>query len=308
MVAGLRVDAKGGAKARALFSWPMLVLPLVATVATCTAPRRAWADDAKQACVTASDAGQSLMAEKKLRAARKQLLVCAAEGCPGIVKEDCAGWLAQVTTNLPTVVVVATDVNGNELTAVKVSFDGEVLVDHLDGSAIPVDPGLHAFHYEGPGGAVVDASITVREGEKNRTLKVSFPTIGTKTMTPPPPPPTPAPVKDEGTRKIPTVSWVLGGVGVVALGSFAYFGLKGRSDVQHLRDTCAPACDSSDEKPAKTKLLVADVSLAVGIVSLGFATYFAITAKSEQPAATATLSFDAAALPGGGVGFVGGRF
>jgi hypothetical protein len=292
----------------------LMIVPVVA-VAGPIAPRLARADD-KAACVAASDSGQSLKAAKKLRAARKQLLVCAADTCPGVVKQDCAGWLAEVDTGIPTVVVVAIDASGAEVTAVKVIFDGELLVDHLDGSAIPVDPGPHTFRYEGPDGAFVETPVVVREGEKNRKLEVKFDAIGKKTDAPPPPPPA---VIDRdaqtGTSRapIPTITWVLGGVGVVAIGSFAYFGLKGRSDVQHLRDTCAPACDSSDEKAAKNKLIVADVSLAIGVVSLGLATYFAFTATSAvndkaSVSKSQSLTFDAAAIPGGGVGFFGGRF
>jgi hypothetical protein len=71
---------------------------------------------------------------------------------------------------------------------------------------------------------------------------------------------------------------VFGGLGVVALGVFGYFGLRGMADADHLRSTCVPACQSSDVADVRTKLVVADVALGVGVVSLAVATWFAVRA------------------------------
>ncbi|MFI5297541.1 MAG: hypothetical protein ACHREM_05530, partial [Polyangiales bacterium] len=59
----------------------------------------------------------------------------------------------------------------------------------------------------------------------------------------------------------PTIAYVLGGVGLVALGSFTYFGLSGRSDVSSLRASCGLYCSDSDVSAAHRKLYVADASL-----------------------------------------------
>jgi hypothetical protein len=79
---------------------------------------------------------------------------------------------------------------------------------------------------------------------------------------------------------LPAASWLLGGVGVAAMGVFGYFGVRGMLDADHLRSTCVPACSSSDVADVHTKLVVADVALGVGVVSLVAATWFAVSALS----------------------------
>jgi hypothetical protein len=77
---------------------------------------------------------------------------------------------------------------------------------------------------------------------------------------------------------------VFGGLGVAAFGVFAYFGLRGMSDASHLKDTCVPGCATSDVDAVHTKLVIADVGLAVGVVSLAAATFFALHGSSAAPA------------------------
>jgi hypothetical protein len=67
--------------------------------------------------------------------------------------------------------------------------------------------------------------------------------------------------------------WVLAGVGVVALGSFGYFGISGHARASDLKDGCGQTktCDPADVDSARSKYLVADVSLGIGVVALGAA-------------------------------------
>ena len=62
------------------------------------------------------------------------------------------------------------------------------------------------------------------------------------------------------------------------MGGFAFFGLTGQGDKDQLRDTCAPlrACSQDDVDAARTKLVIADVALGVGVVALAVATYMFI--------------------------------
>jgi hypothetical protein len=71
-----------------------------------------------------------------------------------------------------------------------------------------------------------------------------------------------------------TLGWIFGGVGVLALGSFGYFGLSGKSLDNELERECAPRCSSDRVDHVRTQYIVADVSLGVGLVSLALATYF----------------------------------
>jgi hypothetical protein len=65
---------------------------------------------------------------------------------------------------------------------------------------------------------------------------------------------------------------------VAALGVFGTFGVLGLTDANRLRATCVPACQSSDVDAVHTKLVVADVALGVGVVSLAVATWLGLSA------------------------------
>jgi len=260
----------------------------------------------KEQCVAASESAQKLRTQKKLRAARKELISCAQEACPAIVKKDCLAWLSELEGSLPSIVISAKDASGNELSDVRVSLDGELLTEKLDGSAIAVDPGLHTFRYEVAGSDPVETKTMIREGERNRAIAV---TIGSKPAAPPVVVPVVAPKEPETVEhksSIPTAAWVLGAVSLVSFGGFAYFGLSGRADRQRLADTCAPYCNSDDEKPARTKFVLADISLGVGIVSLGLATVFVLTSRDEPK--KSALRVDVVPLASGGAAVFAGSF
>ena len=148
---------------------------LAAHLVGLSSPGRAQADE-KQACLAASDKGQQLKLDGKLRAAKEQLILCARSECPALVRQDCAQWTSEVMAALPSVVIGARDWQGHDVLAVKVVVDGTLLTDTLDGKPLPVDPGVHKFHYEATAtGAAVEDQVLVREGEKNRALTVTFP-------------------------------------------------------------------------------------------------------------------------------------
>jgi hypothetical protein len=83
--------------------------------------------------------------------------------------------------------------------------------------------------------------------------------------------------------------WPLGGLGLAGIGTFAYFGLSGKAEENTLRGKtgCAPSCTPEETDPVRTKFLIANVSLGVGIVALGAATIIAFLHQSAAPAAPA---------------------
>src|ERR1700722_15398926 len=120
------------------------------------------ADD-KAACFDAASKGQSLRDQGKLVEAREQFRRCAAQGCPTMVLQDCGGWLADVEKNVPTVVVTAKDGSGNDLVDVQVTVDGQPLLSKLTGEALPIDPGLHTFHFSTSGGGSATGKAVDRQ-------------------------------------------------------------------------------------------------------------------------------------------------
>ena len=123
-------------------------------------------------------------------------------------------------------------------------------------------------------------SIVAREGEKNRTVRIELPRKPPPRVAPaegrpearPPAEPPPEPIR----AKPPAMAWVLGSVGVAALGSFAYFAISAESQT-----SCAPSCSDGEADEIYRKYLVADISLGVGVVALGVATYLFLKTPSK---------------------------
>lgn len=217
-----------------------LALLLGLTIAT---PSSA-ADPTKEQCIAANDQQQALRAQKKFRAAREAARACANTACPAIVRTDCAQAVYDLDHQIPTMVFETKDAAGHDLAAVKVTMDGQVLVDHLDGSALDVDVGEHDFVFEAAG-ATVRQHFIVREGDRARHERVDFPAAPKpKTDDPPmvvapPPPATETPRSGTGQR---IAGGVLGGVGIVGIVVGAVFVAKGNSGNSDLKNPEPSIC------------------------------------------------------------------
>ncbi len=171
-----------------------------------------------QACLAASEKGQTARSAGKLREARDQFLICGSESCPTIVRRDCTQWTSELTSALPTLVFGAKDTRGGDLFDVTVAMDGEPLVKKLDGKAVFVDPGPHTFRFETAGAAPVTQKVLVKEGEKMRVLTATFDTGGSE-------PPATKPVPSSGGEGVheggghTVLPWVVVGIGAVGLAS-----------------------------------------------------------------------------------------
>jgi hypothetical protein len=248
-------------------------------------------DDIAQ-CVKSAEEAQSLRSAHQLRAARTRLLECAQTTCPVVVRSDCAGWLSEVDQLLPSVVIEARDAAGADLVNVRVWVDDALLTDHLDGLSVPVDPGIRQFRFESAGAPPVMQQLVIREGEKGRTISVVLQPA--TALAPTPPVAISAPTS--GRASPSPLAYVFGGVGVAALGSFAYFGLTGRAEASDLADGCGKnkMCREDQVSPVRTKLVLADVSLGVGLLSLGAGAYFVFwdkrAAKDKSPQASLAVS------------------
>lgn len=249
---------------------------VLVAIACALFPRaEAHADDApdKQVCRRAYEQGQRLRRTKKLLDARKDFMICARDPCPAVFQPECLQWLTEVDREIPTVVVVGSGGRPGARAAVKV--DGAPWFEGLDGIARAIDPGEHQLSVTVDGREVVQRVVVV-EGAKAARVVVDLPA--------PPAEPAPEPARPR------SVSWptiALAGVGVAALGSFAYFGLRGlsqRSDVE----ACTPDCTASQVTKGKTSFLVADVSLGVSVVTLGLAAYLFLSERGDARATTAS--------------------
>ena len=281
--------------------FPAAAAVLFASLALAMVPELARADD-MSACVQAYDASQRLRRSMHLLDAQHELRVCARQECPSIVRDDCVQWLSEVEKSLPSIVVAVKTTGGRDLTDVRVTLDGALWLEHLDGKAVDVDPGKHVLRAEWQNLPPVETTVLVREAEKGRIVSLVLseekrPVDGA--------PPALAP---RTHRPIPMTVYVFGGLGAIATGSFAYFGLTGRSEVLSLERDCRPYCTQTEVDATQRKLVAADVSLGVALLSLGAATYFYV-ARPQRPVATAAVPpIDLSPLPGGALAQWAGAF
>jgi hypothetical protein len=245
-------------------------LPFAVAVLLVTPSLLAQEDKAK--CRASFEAAQSLRDEGKLSSAREEMTTCT-RVCPSAFAKLCEGWLGDVEKSIPTIVLRA--VRGErDLVDVTIAIDGKQVATKIDGKAIPLDPGTHTIALKSEGETVTQ-EIVVAAGEKNRIVLVTFaaPKVVEKK-------PEPAPAIEPA--KPPIAAIVVTGLGVVALGGFAYFGLKGDSDHHSLVDSCSKtaSCSQDDKDKVLREWRTADVFLASGVVLVSVGTYLFLTHDS----------------------------
>jgi hypothetical protein len=299
----------------------ILSLSLAAGIVLGSTP--AFADDA--ACLVAASKGQRFRATHKLVEARTQLRICAASACPPVVQTDCAGWLASTEKALPSVVVTAKDNTGANLTGVQVTVDGQPFATRLEGEAVPINPGSHTFHFEGPDGATLDQVVVAAEGEQNQRVAV---VLTRKTPGPQAPPSSSSPSAAEsgganadagttqpgpsgGAGAWKTIGWVAGGVGIVGLGVGTAFGMMAIGDHDSAKCNAQNVCFTDKLNDARSAATVADVGFIAGGVLLAAGLGLVLLAPGggsgeDHRATTAVLT--PVLAPGGGGWAVGGTW
>jgi len=185
-----------------------------------------------QACIQASDRGQSLRDEGKYRDARQAFLQCARDTCPAVIVTSCAGWLRGLDEVAPTLVLDARDQQGNDLADVSVTFDGKPIASQLEGRPIEVDSGEHVLRFGRPGSVPLDLKLILRAGEKARVVKVTLQSSAPAEPAPlpegPPEVTTPPPEPAMSPRHVTAAALMLGAV--IAGGSGIYLTLRAQHD------------------------------------------------------------------------------
>ncbi len=252
------------------------------------------------ACVEAAHEGQSRRDAGKLSSARNAFVLCSADECPAVVRENCQKWGAEIEMRVPSIVLAARDDGGRDLANVRVTIDGRELTRSLDGRSVPIDPGPHDIRFEAAGFNEATQSIIVREGEKVRNVLAVLSHASNA------PRPKETPAEESKRSSVPLI--VSGGVAVLGGAGFAIFGLLGKSERDKMADSCSASqtCSSSDVSSAQAKWIVADVSLGIGIVGAGIFTALLVAPmfKGEASAKASAMSFGAAPIKNGAAGSV----
>ncbi len=246
--------------------------------------------DAK-ACVAHHAKGKELRKGGKPIGAKAEFLQCADDGCPKLVREECRELVGKLAAETPSIVVVAKDGNGGDVTSGKVLLDGNAVDGALGGRSIEVDPGPHSLEVVTESGQSARSEFVARDGEKNRSIELRLAKAPGVEPAPSPassPGPTPEPDAPK-TKATPVVAYVLAGVAAVGFGSFAYFALDGTSKKSDL-DECKPNCKQSDVDAMRKSFLIGDISLGVGALALGGSLYFFLSPGTTERAPGAALA------------------
>jgi hypothetical protein len=227
-------------------------------------------------CVAAHSTGQAERNEGRLQSAKQAFISCSTSECPSAIQTECVALLAELETLMASVVFAAVDAQGADAVDVKVKVDGNQLLERLNGLPTTLDPGSHAVVFTWPDGFEQTQTVVVAQGEKNRRVELRRPAKKVDEA--------PAPASPPQAKKTPVAAYVLGGVGVVALGSFAAFALSGKS-AESAMDGCKPACTQAQVDKMRLRYLLADVSLGVGVAALGASGYLYFSAAREPSSA-----------------------
>jgi len=250
-----------------------LLATATAAVAWAQEPGSATEVGGRDVCLSDHEKSQELRLVGKLLESKKASLSCAEEQCPSMVRADCLRWLAELEGAIPTIVVVAESDRGDEID-VRVIIDGQITTNQLNGKAIELDPGTHDILFERNGSAPQEMRLNLGQGEKNRIIRLNFRTkVMAPVVTSAPPPLQPL----EGRRPVPTLTYVFGGVALVAAVSATFFGLEAHSARADAINSCEPLCPRSTVDDIKAKALYSDLSTGVAVLSATAAVILYVT-------------------------------
>lgn len=247
------------------------------TLALCCAllaPAAARGDDIDPSCATAYAKGQDDRLAGRLFDARTAFERCAVPTCPEALAQDCATWAAEVEADLPTVVIHVTDAHGRQLPSLRVFADGNPIAASQLKRPLVLEAGPHQLRFEAAGYETVTVRTALRPTDRELEVRAILYAPGDKAKAPAP-----------RSSRVPTLSLVLAGVGAVALGTSAYFGLAARRQYDELERTCAPYCRSEDADAMESKALASDIALGTSLVALGAATWIFFGTRDEPKAA-----------------------
>jgi len=189
--------------------------------------------------------------------------------------------LSKITIEVPS------EANEPELT---VTLDGAALGPAAWGVGMPVDPGTHRVAATAPNKRPFEQRIEIESG--STTLKIPKLTPASDAAAPR--------AVDTDTEKKPvtdesstsqtgsgrrTAGFVIGGVGVVALGVGGYFGVRAFSKWSEREDNCRAGCNNAAKSAgdaAKSAATIANIGIGLGLVAVGVGSYLVLTSKSSS--------------------------
>lgn len=249
----MRLRLLSGAWAAAVATW----------LAPGLTPRLAHAGepDPVEVCATTAERAMDARQVGRSREALAQFRACASDACPDLVRDDCRAALAELGERAPRLSFRVRDAAGNDANAARVQVDGETLTDEERTRGVILDAGTHVVDVT-HNGATLRREVVVTAGDAPRVVELAFPPSGGRAIAPP--------NADLEVNRVPAA--IVGAVGIASLGVSAVFGVWSYVDYQDYQDTCSPNCHPDDVSASRTRGVVADVALGVGLNAVVAAT------------------------------------
>ncbi len=203
--------------------------------------------------------------------------------------------LAELSGRIPQLKVTLVAADGRSLDDPVLAIDEQIISSVLVGLNVPANPGRHVVTARAPGMREARAEVNLVEGAKEElqlTLVVDD-TAPAPTSTPQEPPETSDSTGMTGRRK---AGWILAGSGAAVLAGGAVLGILSHQQVKSARGDDALCSDDTctddgwtEVNQAKTKALIADIGMGVGLAAVGVGMYLIITGKRSTPTETGAL-------------------
>lgn len=251
----------------------------------------AWAhadDTVRIDCPAVSEDAQRLRQQSKYREARERFHACADPACPAVVRKDCAQWQADLDQTMPTIVVAGLDENDRDVIDAELAVDGVIVATHLDGKPLPMNPGAHELRVTASQRYPVTLPVVVREGEKNRVVRLKFASkavAARPTEESTPAPRSPQPGGAQYSKSPPAGAVVVGALGLTMMVA------------------SVPVFAAEDMAPVGAMVL----GLGFGLATTG-AVWWGVKANTPIAPSTVSWRLTGAPLPGGGYAAVHARW
>lgn len=242
---------------------------------------------AVERCVAEHESARLARVREDWLEAREAMTRCSDDACPLALRSDCRAWLDELTSLLPTLLIVI-ERDDDRTQPLELELDGQPLRLPEPLGPIELLPGRHRLRATLARHAPIEQEIVLEKGAKNQVVRVRFARTPERALAPPAAP-VPAAPKARSSRPVPALSYWLGGGALLAFGTSGVLLGSALSSRSSARETCAPNCSTSTRDSIDGRLLAADVAGAAGLALTGAALFAFITrpvvveARALQP-------------------------
>ena len=178
----------------------------------------------------------------------------------------------------------------------EVFVDNAPIPSELWQSGVPIDAGAHRVRVQAPGKQPALGEVTTKDGELGSYAVPALVALPAPLVSPSSPPGVATAQNAPRSSKRETAAWLLGGFGILSLGTAGFFGLYAESASSDSNADCSSknVCTSRGiqlRSQASSRATVSTIATGVGLGALaGAAVLLLTTPKAEAPPQAARLT------------------